>query len=66
MNKWKEAVKIIIKTLDNVEITPEEQILLDDAKCYYWMYPILLKRAEKKIKRRDKWKLVAQKQRSKY
>ena len=66
MNKWKETVNIITKTLDNVEITPEEQILLDDAKCYYWMFPILLKRAEKKIKRRDKWKLANLKQRSKY
>ena len=55
MNKWERDVDIIIKVWDEIELTTDEQDLLNDARCYYWMYPILLRRAELKKKHRDKF-----------
>ena len=65
MNKWKLTVRALIKEYDKEELTEEEQELISDAKCYLYMFPILCKKAEKRIKRRDKWKIINEKRRMK-
>jgi len=54
MNKWIETIRIIVKEREDEELTATEREMLDDAKCYFWMYPLLCEEAEKKIKRREK------------
>ena len=61
MNKWKLTVRILIKLIDGESLDEHENELFEDATCYYWMYPILDKKARKRIKRRDKWKIIEKK-----
>ena len=55
------TVRIIVKLIDGLDLNERECELFEDATCYYWMYPILDKKARKRIKRRDKWKIIEEK-----